>query len=347
MGYIRYRDVPISGSDVRTLRIEFDHINNSLGKTTVLPQFFATSSILECSIPEVSVLGRNSLTQIGSTTPQLNNPNPTYIFENVSMMETEVFGNGVGSTTPTGASSLRLPQYTNLIPNNFQHAMFQYIFIGSNIPIVPNDCFNGLVQLRGIGTLVGTHTIGERAFNRCMNLQFNIPSTVRYVNSDAFNGCSSLKGNLPSSLERVESGGFAACTTFTPTSLPNSCNFLGTYAFGNCFQLNWSSLPSGITVLRRGVFHRTSVSFTNLPYVTQVYGDALSRCENLTSITLGSVGRPVTFIQGASPTLGHGASFVDCPNLHTIRVYRPGGAALAGAPWGAPRPGVSVQYLNA
>lgn len=165
--------------------------------------------------------------------------------------------------------------------------------------------------------------IGRNAFRELSKLiTVSLPNSVKAIESGALCCCTKLKSVvLPEKLQSIEngdwdSGAFANCSSLTDVKF-KACNYIGGYAFSNCYALKHITLPSDLKAIKGYAFDNCknlhSVDFPpllegigpyafqscaldsiSLPGLTRIGGYAFSGCRNLKEVkvpsTLESVG---------------------------------------------------------
>lgn len=182
-------------------------------------------------------------------------------------------------------------------------------------------------------------TIGRNAFRELSKLvTISLPNSVKAIESGALYNCTRLKSIvLPEKLQSIEygdwnNGAFAKCSSLTDVKF-KACNYIGNYAFSNCYALNHITLPSDLKTIDSHAFaycnNLHSVDFPpllesigtyafqncaldsiSLPGLTRIDEYAFSGCRNLEEVkvpsTLESVGDK---------------AFEDCSNLNDVFTY--------------------------
>lgn len=182
-------------------------------------------------------------------------------------------------------------------------------------------------------------TIGRNAFRELSKLvTISLPNSVKAIESGALYKCTKLKSVvLPENLQSIEygdwsGGAFADCYSLTDVKF-KACNFIGSYAFSNCYALNHVTLPPDLKTIDQYAFANCSslhsVDFPpllesigsyafqscaldsiSLPGLTRIDEYAFSGCGNLKEVkvpsTLESVGDK---------------AFEGCSNLNDVFTY--------------------------
>ena len=189
---------------------------------------------------------------------------------------------------PTATNPLNMETYTvvEIDENAFCNAAMSSIFIDPSVK-----------------------TIGNNAFQNCINLQNVDLSHVENFGSYIFSGCTSLTSTsvtLPTGITAIPAGMFSGCTSITSFPFPDniriedsafertglssisaSCSSIGSNAFANCPNL-------------------TSVNIT-FSYIS-ISSNAFANCANLTSVKL----------MGEGVSSGEGGQCSGCNNISSI-----------------------------
>ena len=136
------------------------------------------------------------------------------------------------------------------------------------------------------GENIPVTTIGDRAFNNCINLtSIAIPNSVTTIGNGAFFGCSSLTSVvIPNSVTTIGSSAFCGCNNLTSVVIPNSVTTIGDHAFYYCSSLTSVVIPNSVTTIGNGAFSgcRSLTSVVIPSSVTTIGDSAFSGCNNLT-----------------------------------------------------------------
>ena len=143
---------------------------------------------------------------------------------------------------------------------------------------------------------------------------------VTGIGAAAFYGCSGLTSvTMGSNVTSIGESAFRGCTGLTGIVLPGSVTGIGEYAFSNCESLTAIEIPAGVTTLGNSAFFgcdnlkevrynaRAAANLTGLSgafrsagasvggvkvifgeSVEKIPGNIFSKCESLTSVTIGS-----------------------------------------------------------
>ena len=230
----------------------------------------------------------------------------------------------------------------------------------SSVRTIEPTAFSSIGTLETVTLPEGLDSIGWRAFYRCSSLgSVVIPSTVRVVGDEsfcvAFNpdgsatvtiadaecsiGSSAFGGSgmgaidLGNRITSIGDGAFEYCYNIDTIIVPNSCTYIGSWAFADNSNLKKIHLPEGLDTIHAGllawcfgleeviipssVVYIDSMAFWHDSSLTEItlsdnltyIGDgAFSECINLTELTLP-----------ASLTYIGKAAFYWCWRIQTIR----------------------------
>ena len=145
-----------------------------------------------------------------------------------------------------------------------------------------------------------TLTIGEKAFENCINLtNFTIPGNVEKLNigEGAFDGCTKLTNfTIPNSVKElaIDDAAFWNCTNLTNFTIPGSVEKLTIdwYAFKNCTNLTNFTIPDSVEKLT-------------------IYGGAFYGCTKLTNFKIPNSAKELTI---------DSCAFEDCSSLKDFTI---------------------------
>ncbi|MBQ8997942.1 MAG: leucine-rich repeat domain-containing protein [Clostridium sp.] len=129
---------------------------------------------------------------------------------------------------------------------------------------ISNNAFKGATHLVSFEFPQGITSIGNYAFDSCINLEGNliIPNSVRSMGAYAFNGCSSLTGDLviPNSVTSMSERVFQGCSGFNgELVISDSLTSIGMYTFSGCSKLTGDLvIPNSITSIGNSAFYGCS-----------------------------------------------------------------------------------------
>ena len=140
---------------------------------------------------------------------------------------------------------------------------------------------------------------------------------------------------VPDSVTRIGFHAFASCTALSSVRLSANLIEISPYAFYCCYALRSISLPARLETIGTQAFDMTDLTSLIIPANVKTIGTkAFSSCKNLTSVTFK--GKPESIASNA---------FSDCGNLTYMMVPWDRGE-VAGAPWGATNPNLTIWYNN-
>lgn len=179
----------------------------------------------------------------------------------------------------------------------------------------------------------GMTRIGNRAFHHLRYAQtINIPSTVTSIGNYAFYGCAYLPSvNISASIETIGSGAFGGCYSVSAIQVananPNYCaidgvlfskdgadlvqypagkagnsytipavtTYIGTSAFGGCYNLETVIIPDNVTMISHYAFEYSGITSITIPKNLEAIGAYAFEGCNLTEVTWNAINCP-TFI---------------------------------------------------
>ena len=169
-------------------------------------------------------------------------------------------------------------------------------YSGDETPItgydLPKYAFNGVISLSEINFDVKVVSIGDSAFLNCSGLKsFNLPDSVKVIGEKAFNKCLNLNGKFAtagtdgadftytssSELTEIKNNAFLA-TKLTEIVLPSTVQTIGDFAF--------ATEESDGTVTANGYSKITKVVMGDEVKTIGKY--AFYKCDKLTDVTLGT-----------------------------------------------------------
>ena len=193
------------------------------------------------------------------------------------------------------------------------------IYIPNSVTSIGESAFSGCEGLSKINLPNSVTYIGNNAFYDCTGLsEFNIPNSITYIGGWAFNNTAwydhqpngliylgpfaySYKGELPegshitlkADTKGICGGAFSAQYNLKSIDIPNSVQFIGSYAFVWCKGLNSINIPNSVVIIEDLAFDCTDYfdSFGNLNEisfgrnVSYIGTDAFGGHRDITSIT--------------------------------------------------------------
>lgn len=127
------------------------------------------------------------------------------------------------------------------------------IVIPDGYTTLPAGCFQdctGLVSVSFPETFV---SIPYRAFQGCINLDIQLPISLRTIDPFAFDGCASLKLiDIPAGVRVIPDHAFTNCSTVTCIEIPQGVTSIGPRAFAGCSNVISVSIPSSVIEIAVG-----------------------------------------------------------------------------------------------
>ena len=116
---------------------------------------------------------------------------------------------------------------------------FPELYYFTAVTTLPDDAFNGCVNMNTLRLPKKLKSIGARALKDCKKLtQLNLPTGVNAIGEEAFSGCALLTPfELPNEMTAIRKGTFKNCAQFTEVNLPISISSIGDEAFAGCTHL--------------------------------------------------------------------------------------------------------------
>lgn len=165
-----------------------------------------------------------------------------------------------------------------------------------------NDGWAGNKFLEQLELPLNLTAIPENCFQGCMNLtQLYLPSSIKKIGANAFSGCASLEtvefgkgfdslnfasgvffGNkslkhvvLPEGLQNIGDGMFNQCESLESIRLPNSLQHIGKDAFKECKSLTYLTIPASVKTIGEAAFDNAGIkdvylmaeTVADLPYI--------------------------------------------------------------------------------
>lgn len=166
-------------------------------------------------------------------------------------------------------------------------AMYDYDYDQNKSPFRGNNDIVKLVATEGITT------IGEDAFNRCMNLEFvTLPTTLTSIGSGAFLPGDESMGYagklhhliIPDNVTTIGGGAFWSAA-LDEITIPRNVSNVGNYAFRDCSRLGEVRYEGSVIGGFMFVGCQALTRFTMANTVTVIGEHCFNYCRNLTRIT--------------------------------------------------------------
>lgn len=213
------------------------------------------------------------------------------IFNGCSSLEKATINEGL--TDLAASSFTNCPSlHTVILPstlNFMSHTCFgkatslKNIVLPYGLRAIYDGVFNGCSALEEINIPESVKSIGGSSFNGCKSLkELLIPNSVETINAGTLNGCSSLRkitipffglnktnqttlkdifSNIPSSLKHVVIGD--ECEIICNNAF-NGCNMVETIEFSNSIKEISANGLTGLTSLKKIIYHGTKEEFSNI-----------------------------------------------------------------------------------
>lgn len=163
--------------------------------------------------------------------------------------------------------------------------------MSGNISTIPEYTFRNNSVLKSIRFPNSLTTVGNSAFEKCINLQeIDLGTGVVSLGAYCFGDCMSLSNiSLPSTLINYGNYCFSGCSSLTTLEIDGSPSF-GTYCFNGCTGLKTVIFNTGATLITGYTFKNCeSLESITLPDTLRDISDfAFQGCSSLTEITLPS-----------------------------------------------------------
>ena len=252
-------------------------------KNTIIPNSVTSigSSAFYGCISLTSVTIPNSVTSIGS-----------YAFDGCSGLTSVTIPNSVtsiGGGAFSGCSGLTS------------------VTIGNSVTSIGSSAFYGCSGLTSVTIGNSVTSIGSSAFYGCISLdcvhisnlkawcgiKFSGPESnplyyAHHLYLNGINGEEIKDLFIPNSVEFIGSYAFDGCSGLTSVTIPNSVTSIGSYAFSGCSGLTSVTIGNSVTSISGGAFSGcsglTSVTIPNS--VTSIGSYAFNGCSGLTSVTI-------------------------------------------------------------
>ena len=219
-----------------------------------------------------------------------------------------------------------------------------HVKINEGITAIGNDSFRECKNLLDVSLPESLKEISEMSFSGCNKLQaIDIPTNVNKIDASAFFECSVLervtvssrntdfsdvdgvlfnknktnlllfpKGRItqeytiPLGVTEIGAYAFANCSELIYISIPSTVRIIGVHAFVNCRTLFSAEIPEGVTAIKPNAFYGCSaLSKVKLPStVTSVSSNAFGKCGSLLKINIPNATKSID-----------ASAFSGCPNL--------------------------------
>ncbi len=182
-------------------------------------------------------------------------------------------------------------------------------------PAIPENAFNGCINIKKVIIGDGVNSIGNNAFAGCSGIaNIAIPGSLKTIGDSAFYGCTSLTDvTITKGVTSIGNNAFEGCTSLANVTISDSVTSIGADAFANtAYYKNNANWENGVLYLGKHLIKaKTSLSgeYEVKDGTLVIVGDAFNKCNNLTEITIP---KSVT-------SIGAGA-FSDCGKLDKVNI---------------------------
>jgi len=136
-----------------------------------------------------------------------------------------------------------------LYTNKYSHEKnIAKLLIPDSVIAIGSEAFSDNTAIKNI---IGAHKleyIGQKSFCGCKMMSgFNLPSTVKYIETEAFDGCYNAFKELtiPASVRHIGSHAFRECLTLEKVIFAGPIDKIGSGIFESCDKLSEIVVPKG------------------------------------------------------------------------------------------------------
>ncbi|MDE5722621.1 MAG: leucine-rich repeat domain-containing protein [Paramuribaculum sp.] len=155
---------------------------------------------------------------------------------------------------------------------------------------IGDDAFNGCINTNITSLPDGIESIGQRAFLGCRSLQLStLPASLRSIGAGAFYGCRSLQIKSLPAVEDIGPEAFEGCTRLIDMDMSEALfTELPYQSFSQCTKLRNVTLPATLVKIGDNAFYNTSVNFIAFPKPLTSIGQHSFEGANIISADLPS-----------------------------------------------------------
>ncbi|MDE5921426.1 MAG: leucine-rich repeat domain-containing protein, partial [Paramuribaculum sp.] len=155
---------------------------------------------------------------------------------------------------------------------------------------IGDDAFNGCINTNITSLPDGIESIGQRAFLGCRSLQLStLPASLRSIGAGAFYGCRSLQIKSLPAVEDIGPEAFEGCTRLIDMDMSEALfTELPSRSFYQCTKLRNVTLPATLVKIGDNAFCYTSVNFIAFPKPVTSIGQHSFEGANIISADLPS-----------------------------------------------------------
>ena len=145
------------------------------------------------------------------------------------------------------------------------------VVVPDGVKIIGEAAFSNIKNLKEVLLPSCVHTIGLRAFERCVHLEKINLENVRTIDSSAFSG-TALK-SIALSCEIISEYAFDGISSLESVELKNT-KIIGEYAFLNCTSLIEMNFPEGLEEIKERAFDETPIKCAVIPESVAKIGES-------------------------------------------------------------------------
>lgn len=271
--------------------VEGAFIGNSIMKAVTFPEFIE-------ELPKELLMGCANLSEI--TLPQSLKKIGERALADCESLKEISFPQTLESIAPNALDGTGWLRYyvDDIITVN--SILFRYkgkqstLHIPNTVSIIESHAFINNIYLKNLYLPNTVVTIGESAFENCMNIQkvqFSDGASIRYIRERAFYGClmmTDFNFGGTSTLQQINDFAFALCTSLASVEFPASLNLLGkgAYSGSGIYSARFADrclLPAILESTFADCRNLKTVVFGENTRLASIGADAFLNCTNLLS----------------------------------------------------------------
>lgn len=136
-----------------------------------------------------------------------------------------------------------------LYTNKYSHEKnIAKLLIPDSVIAIGSEAFSDNIAIENIIVSHKLEYIGQKAFSCCRKMMdFNLPPTVKYIETEAFDGCWNAFKELtiPASVRHIGSHAFRECLTLEKVIFAGPIDDIGSGIFESCEKLSSIVVPQG------------------------------------------------------------------------------------------------------
>ena len=157
----------------------------------------------------------------------------------------------------TGLLYLEFPSQNIKLGRGFCAGSMSLIAINFSgaVSLIPDNAFDGCVNLARVEGMENVTSIGEQAFADCITLSgITISDKLTEIKNEAFRGCTALSRiTIPSSVTFIGESAFWGCEGLVAADIECSAE-VPQYCFLSCLSLTSVKLGDGVTAIKEEAF---------------------------------------------------------------------------------------------